>query len=79
MRNGCLYLLIRVGNLRTKSYIIETHVTAKVVFPKKITEEGEHIAFDQDELKVGCIVFVQFVLISYFPLYLFSGSVLNSP
>ena len=52
MRNGWLYLLFRVGNLRTKSQIIETHITAKVVFPKVVTEEGEYISFDQEELKV---------------------------
>ena len=56
MRNGYLYLLFRVGNLRTKSYLIETHITAKVVFPKKINEEGQRIAFDEEEIKVGYIV-----------------------
>ena len=53
MRNGGLYLLFRVGNLRTKSYIIESHVSAKLVYPTEITDEGEHIAFHQEELKVS--------------------------
>ena len=53
MRNGWLCLLFRVGNLRTKSYIIETHLTAKLVFPKKTTEEEDNITFDQKDLKVS--------------------------
>ena len=56
MRNGWLYLLFRVGNLRTKSNIVETHVTAKLVYPRKMTKEGEQISFDQEELKVSNIL-----------------------
>ena len=51
MRNGWLYLLFRVGNLRTKSNIIETHVTAKMVYPRREKAENQ-ISFDQEELKV---------------------------
>ena len=51
MRNGSLYLLFRVGNLRTKSNIIETHVTAKMVYPRREATEKQ-ICFDQEELKV---------------------------
>ena len=52
MRDGWLYLVFRVGNLRTKSNIIETHVTAKMVYPRKNEEDGEQLSFDQEELKV---------------------------
>jgi len=52
MRNGWLYLLFRVGNLRTKSNIIETHVTAKMVYPRREKAENQ-ISFDQEELKVS--------------------------
>ena len=52
MRDGWLYLVFRVGNLRTKSNIIETHVTAKMVYPRKNAEDGEQLSFDQEELKV---------------------------
>ena len=51
MRNGWLYLLFRVGNLRTKSNIIETHVTAKMVYPRREKAQNQ-ISFDQEELKV---------------------------
>jgi hypothetical protein len=52
MRDGWLYLVFRVGNLRTKSNIIETHVTSKMVYPRKNAEDGEQLSFDQEELKV---------------------------
>lgn len=47
-----LYLLFRVGNLRTKSYIIESHISAKLVLPTKTTDEGEQMTFHQEEIKV---------------------------
>ena len=48
-----LYLLLRVGNLRTKSYIIESHISAKLVLPTKTTDEGEQMTFHQEEIKVS--------------------------
>ncbi len=51
LRNGHLCLLFRVGNLR-KSQLIESHVRAQVVHQRKVTAEGEFVAFDHDELKV---------------------------
>ena len=37
--------------MRTKSNIIETHVTAKMVYPRREATEKQ-ICFDQEELKV---------------------------
>ena len=54
MKNGWLYLIFRVGNLRTKSNIIETHVTAKMVYPKRESSQNQ-ISFDQEELKVNLV------------------------
>ena len=45
-------MLFRVGNLRTKSYIIESHVSAKIVLPTKTTDEGEQMVFHQEDIKV---------------------------
>jgi len=53
LRNGWLFLLFRIGNLRTKSHIIESHVTVQMVECKKSTKEGETIAFSQQDLKVS--------------------------
>jgi len=50
-RNGHLYLLFRVGDLRT-SHLLESHVRAQLVRKVK-TDEGENIHFHQEELKVG--------------------------
>merc|ERR1719348_52787 len=50
-RNGSLFLLFRVSDLRT-SHLLESHVRAQLV-RKVVTEEGEDILFYQEELKVG--------------------------
>jgi len=50
-RNGSLYLQFRVGNLRD-STLLESHVRA-VMVRHVTTDEGEHINFYQEELKVG--------------------------
>jgi len=52
LRNGCLYLMFRVGNLRS-SHLLESHVRAQLI-QKVYTKEGESIHFHQEELKVGC-------------------------
>ncbi|XP_015683557.1 ATP-sensitive inward rectifier potassium channel 12 [Protobothrops mucrosquamatus] len=51
MRDGKLYLMWRVGNLR-KSHIVEAHVRAQLLKPR-ITEEGEYIPLDQIDIDVG--------------------------
>ena len=53
LRNGWMYLLFRVGNLRTKSHIIESHVRVQMIQTEKTTKEGESISFFQQELKVS--------------------------
>eukprot|EP00090_Calanus_glacialis_P013595 TRINITY_DN22259_c0_g1_i1.p1 TRINITY_DN22259_c0_g1~~TRINITY_DN22259_c0_g1_i1.p1 ORF type:complete len:454 (+),score=125.13 TRINITY_DN22259_c0_g1_i1:173-1363(+) len=50
-RNGQLFLLFRVGNVRS-SHLLEAHVRAQLI-QKVVTEEGENIFFHQQELKVG--------------------------
>jgi len=52
MRNGDLYLLFRVGNLR-KSHLIEAHVRAVLVHHKRSTREGETVTFDHEELTLS--------------------------
>ena len=49
-RNGNLFLLFRVGNVRS-SHLLESHVRAQLI-QKVVTEEGENIFFHQHELKV---------------------------
>jgi len=51
MRNGHLFLLFRVGNMRS-SQLLEAHLRAQFVH-KVYTKEGENIHFHQEELKVG--------------------------
>jgi len=51
MRNGGMYLIFRIGNLR-KSQLIEAHVRAQLIHFKRVTREGETLLFDHDELKV---------------------------
>ena len=51
-RNGQLFLLFRVGNVRS-SHLLEAHVRAQLI-QKVVTEEGENIFFHQQELKVSC-------------------------
>ena len=48
-RNGDLYLLLRVGNLR-RSHLIEAHVRAMVIHHKRSTKEGETACYDTQEL-----------------------------
>ena len=50
-KDGQLYLVFRVGNMR-KSHLIETHLRVQLVHSKKKTEEGQSIYFYQEELKV---------------------------
>merc|ERR1719474_1013335 len=50
-RNGHLFLLFRVANMRS-SHLLEAHARAQMV-QKVSTEEGEMIHFHQEELKVG--------------------------
>jgi len=51
VRNGFLYLLFRVGNLRS-SHLLEAHARAIFVH-KAYTKEGESIHFHQEELQIG--------------------------
>ena len=51
MRNGALYLLCRVSDLR-KSSLLEAHVRM-VCIKKEITEEGEVIPYQQSDLECG--------------------------
>ncbi len=48
-----LFFCHRVGNLR-KSQLLESHVRAQLIQPTKITDEGEFLHFDHDELVVSC-------------------------
>jgi hypothetical protein len=68
MRNGSLFLLFRVGNMRI-SHLLEAHVRAQMVQkvgklflfgcltrPMQVTtDEGEIIHFHQEELKVSFV------------------------
>ena len=56
-KDGQLYLVFRVGNIR-KSHLIETHIRAQIVHAKKTTDEKESIYFYQEELKVIIIYFL---------------------
>lgn len=51
LRNGALYLLCRVSDLR-KSSLLEAHVRM-VCIKKEITEEGEAIYYQQSDLECG--------------------------
>jgi len=51
-RNGELYLLFRVGNMR-KSHIIEAHVRVALVHQRQTTQEGEHVDYVTEELSVN--------------------------
>ena len=51
-RDGKLTLLFRVGDLRTKTHLLQTQIRAQVV-RRRITMEGEVIDFHQDDLKVS--------------------------
>ena len=55
MRNGGLFLVFRVGNMR-RSHLLEAHVRAQLV-QKVTTDEGEIIHFHQEELKVSFCMF----------------------
>ena len=52
MRNGQLYLLFRVGNMR-KSHLIEAHVRAQLIHFKRVSAEGEVASYDIEELAVN--------------------------
>ena len=49
LRNGQLYLLFRVGNMR-KSRLIEAHVRAQIIHYKRVSTEGEMVSYDIEEL-----------------------------
>ena len=51
MRNGALYLLCRVSDLR-KSSLLEAHIRM-VTIKKVVTEEGESIPYQQSDLECG--------------------------
>ena len=51
-RNGELYMLFRVGNMR-KSHLIEAHVRAALVHHRKSTPEGEVVDYVTEELPVN--------------------------
>ena len=53
MKKGWLYLMFRVGNLRTKSNLIEAHVKTKIIYPKKLSSQKEGLSFEQEELRVS--------------------------
>jgi potassium inwardly-rectifying channel subfamily J len=44
--------MIRVGDMRTKSHLLEAHIRA-VFISKRTTREGEVIKYHQQELEVG--------------------------
>ena len=50
MRNGCLHLLFRVGNLRTKSHLVESHITVQMVTSET---KGDFVNFNQRALKIS--------------------------
>jgi len=50
MRDGKLCLMVRVGNLR-KSVLVEANIRMQLV-RSRITEEGEHIPFEQIDLDI---------------------------
>ena len=51
IRNGEYHLLFRVGNMR-KSHLIEAHCRAQVVHYKRVSEEGEMVQYDIEELAI---------------------------
>ncbi|QQP51881.1 Inward rectifier potassium channel 2like, partial [Caligus rogercresseyi] len=51
MRNGELYLLFRVGNMR-KSHLIEAHLRAQIVYHQSSTVEGETMNYKHEELSI---------------------------
>ena len=51
MRGGQLYLMMRVGDMRTKSHLLEAHIRVQFI-SKKTTKEGEVIKYHQQELEV---------------------------
>ena len=51
LRNGELYLLFRVGNMR-KSHLIEAHCRAQIIHYKRVSEEGEMVQYDIEELDI---------------------------
>ena len=52
IRNGQLFLLFRVGNMR-KSFLIEAHVRAQVIHYKRTSKEGETVTYDTEEILVN--------------------------
>ena len=50
-RDGKLSFMFRVGDLRTKTHLLNTHIRAQVI-RRKTTLEGEVIAYHQEELQV---------------------------
>lgn len=53
-RNGNLYLIFRIGNVR-RSQLIESHVRVLIVHAKQKTREGESCYFTQEELKISAM------------------------
>ena len=51
VRNGEMYLLFRVGNMR-KSHLIEAHCRAQLIHYKRVSEEGEMVQYDIEELDI---------------------------
>ena len=51
-RNGQLFLLFRVGNMR-KSFLIEAHVRAQLIHYKRTSKEGETVTYDTEEINVN--------------------------
>lgn len=51
-RDGQFYLMVRVGDLRTKSHLLDARVRAQFV-AKRTTQEGEVIEYNQIELEIG--------------------------
>ena len=51
MRNGALYLLSRISDLRRYS-LLEAHVRM-VIIKKETTSEGESVPFQQEDLECG--------------------------
>ena len=52
IRNGQLFLLFRVGNMR-KSFLIEAHIRAQVIHYKRTSKEGETVTYDTEEISLN--------------------------
>lgn len=52
LRDGAFYLMIRVGDMRTRSHLLEAKIRAQFV-SNRLTREGELIKHHQQELDVS--------------------------